>query len=388
MDRKENKGWLFQKASNSFTVSILVLAYAYFLIVLNRWMFTSLGLKSYGRVWQYYVSYVEVGFVRRALLGTILCITRLNVAIRNEYAFAHVFTAILGIACVSLIYCLMKDAGLSRALAIGIAFAPPLLAHFGYFTGSLVFPLFLLLCIAILYARNMVVVLVITTIGILTHEAFLFYVPFLAAMTMAARADETGKEDARIPVAITAFSFLVLLGLRLFSAPPMDASQYASMMAAKIPRAAYQHPYWSGYFELYSTVPQNIGLGNESMKLLFTKNGVLAFIPFAYAILLAGYCIKSISAGVLTKIATGFGIVFPFFACFVAADFLRWVCMSAGCALLAIIVFSKRGRMNVRDRFSSVLLAFCLLSPFGAVEPNWAFPLQQFILEKVYQRIR
>lgn len=381
-------GWLFQKASNSFTVSILVLAYVYFLIVLNRWMFTSLGLKSYGRVWQYYVNYVELGFVRRALLGTILTITRVNVAVRNEYVFAHVFTAILGIACVTLIYCLMKDAGLSRASAIGIVFAPSFLAHFGYFTGSLVLPLFLLLCIAILNARNVIVVLLITGIGILTHEAFLFYVPFIAAMTLAARTGETGIEHAKIPVIIAGFSFLVLLTLRLFSAPALDESQYSSMMAAKIPRAAYQNPYWSGYFELYSTVSQNFSLGKASLKLLFTKNGALAFVPFTYTILLAGYCIKNISSNVLTKITTGFGIVFPFFACFIAADFLRWVCMSADCALLAIIVFSKCGRMNVGDRFSSGLLAFCLLSPFGAVEPNWAFPLQQFILEKLFHAMK
>ena len=40
------------------------------LAMLHRWEVSPLGLKSYGRVWFYYVSYTDFGFTRRCLLGT------------------------------------------------------------------------------------------------------------------------------------------------------------------------------------------------------------------------------------------------------------------------------------------------------------------------------
>ena len=36
--------------------------------VLNRWLVTDIGEKSFGRVWQYYVSWFDFGFHRRGLL--------------------------------------------------------------------------------------------------------------------------------------------------------------------------------------------------------------------------------------------------------------------------------------------------------------------------------
>ena len=52
--------------------------------VLNRWIVTDLGIHSYGRIWQLYVSYSDFGFFRRGLIGTFLSDTGLNQLIENE----------------------------------------------------------------------------------------------------------------------------------------------------------------------------------------------------------------------------------------------------------------------------------------------------------------
>src|SRR5687768_6709432 len=61
------------------------------LLIMNRWLVTDLGIYSFGRVWQYYVSYTDFGFIRRALIGTLLSVTTLNSLFTNEYVFSYVF---------------------------------------------------------------------------------------------------------------------------------------------------------------------------------------------------------------------------------------------------------------------------------------------------------
>lgn len=381
------KNWLFESATNSFLLYALTAAYLYFFIILNRWVFTDLGLQSFGRVWQFYVNYGDLGFVRRALLGTVLTITRLNVLISNEYVLAYSFSAILGIIIAVFAYYLMKGDRLSRAVVLGIGFSPSFLAHFGYSTGSFDLLLFVLLCIAVVKARNLTVVCFVAAIGVLSHELFFFYVPFISVISLLAKNDKPTIKDLKLPVCIIAFSILVLLALKLFTAPAVNESQYVSIMAPKMPKAAYKHPLWSGYFELYSTVSENLSVGKQYLELLLTRKGVLALIPVGYAILLVFLCTKN-AANNLLKAVLAFGIAFPFFVSFIAADFLRWVCMSEDCGLLTIIVFAKRGYLNIGDRFSSALLAFCLLSPFGAAQLDWPFPLHQFVFEKLLHLLK
>ena len=75
-------------------------------VVLNRWALTDIGLLSFSRVWQFYVSYEDFGFVRRALVGTVFSVTGLNSILQNEYHFAllaqHV--AIFALAMILLSY--------------------------------------------------------------------------------------------------------------------------------------------------------------------------------------------------------------------------------------------------------------------------------------------
>ena len=75
-DALKNKNFISRLDGMSIKITILfALSLAGSLIFLNRWVVTDLGLHSFGRVWQYYVSYFDYGFVRRAFFGTILDVT-------------------------------------------------------------------------------------------------------------------------------------------------------------------------------------------------------------------------------------------------------------------------------------------------------------------------
>jgi len=124
-------------------------------LVLNRWLVTDLGLLSYGRVWQFYVSYADFGFIRRALMGTVLTESGINSLVKNEYHFAlairHVAIAILAILIAS--FCIKKKIHDPLFLS-SIAFSPALIIHSGYNTGTLDVFLIILAAANILFVRN------------------------------------------------------------------------------------------------------------------------------------------------------------------------------------------------------------------------------------------
>ena len=122
-----------------FLVFFMFLAAAiYSFLVLNRWIVTDLGLLSYGRVWQLYISWSDFGFFRRGLVGTLFSETRINTIFENEYVFAflvHHF-AILTLSILLAVYCLQR--GITNILfLIGLAFSPALIIQSGYNTGAL-----------------------------------------------------------------------------------------------------------------------------------------------------------------------------------------------------------------------------------------------------------
>ena len=73
-------------------------------LILNRWIVTEIREKSFGRLWQYYVSWGDFGFFRRGFLGTILTETGLNSLFTNEYVFAYIFYAIMLLAAYFIVY--------------------------------------------------------------------------------------------------------------------------------------------------------------------------------------------------------------------------------------------------------------------------------------------
>ena len=110
------------------TAFIFIGAAAYSFLVLNRWIVSDLGLLSYGRVWQLYISWSDFGFFRRGLVGTLLSETRINTLFENEYIFALVMHhfAVLTLVVLVFIYCIRR--GIVNILFLtGLTFSPALI---------------------------------------------------------------------------------------------------------------------------------------------------------------------------------------------------------------------------------------------------------------------
>ena len=136
-------------------IFIFFAAVAYSFLVLNRWIITDLGLLSYGRVWQFYISWSDFGFFRRGLIGTLFSETHINNIFSNEYVFAffvhHV--AVVTMAALLAIYCIQK--GITNILfLVGLAFSPALIIQSGYSTGALDVFVLLVALINSLFVRN------------------------------------------------------------------------------------------------------------------------------------------------------------------------------------------------------------------------------------------
>lgn len=95
--------------------------------ITNRWLVTPLGLESFGRIWYLFVSYQDLGFVKRALEGTILKATGLSLAFENPYRFAFLYHSCKLILLIGLICrLLVKNQIENRALIYAIFFLPHL----------------------------------------------------------------------------------------------------------------------------------------------------------------------------------------------------------------------------------------------------------------------
>lgn len=148
------------------------------LAILNRWIFTPLGLESYGRVWQLFVSYSEFGFVRRGLVGTAVDLSGINRLIPNEYVLALIVHSAFLVIFATLLCLYVVSNGLSGwRLAAAVLFAPTMLVHLGYNTGSLDVFFMVVVLVNMLFARNIFLFSALIVTGILIHEVFLFLLP-------------------------------------------------------------------------------------------------------------------------------------------------------------------------------------------------------------------
>ncbi len=362
------------------TVSIFIAALCFASIVLNRWVVTDLDVLSFGRVWHLYVTYAEFGFIRRGFVGSVLSETGINSIFSNEYVFAYViqFIAILLVVLLTASFCIRKNLT-DPLFVIGIAFSPAFIIHSGYTTGALDVIILLFALLNILYIRNVFVFSAVVVVGIFTHEFFLFTLP---AQFLALHIKYKSDKSALMHAHFIAFASAVAatLCVLMFGEVSLPEAQYRELMRLRIPNAYEQHPLWSGYFEVSSSVERNLKAVHE--LLMATKDGKILFLipSLLYAICLtlrACRYMKGSGETVLLIVA----VAAPLLACILATDFHRWTAMSANLALLLTLSLASR-EGNERSKWNAPLALFCLLAPFGSAELERPFPLHQFVLEQ------
>ena len=370
--------------NRSFLVFFIFLAAAiYSFLVLNRWIVTDLGLLSYGRVWQLYVSWSDFGFFRRGLVGTLFSETRINTMFESEYVFAFVVHhfAILILSILLSFYCLQR--GITNILfLIGLAFSPALIIQSGYTTGALDVFVLLVALINILFVRNVLLFCLLLIVGIFIHELFIFTIP--AQLYVFHFLGSHGKRLSptfinTLPALVSVVAVVVVV---LFGKTGFPEESFNAIMQQKLPTAYGQHSLWSGYVEVGSTVGRNLSSADQVFS-LFNSGSYIFLLPgFFYILILIARGWKLTSSQPETLIFT-IAVLFPLLTAFVATDLHRWVGMSANMALL-LTLRSMQGNGSKVATWNVVLCGFCLLAPFGGAELDRPFPLHQFVIEKFF----
>jgi hypothetical protein len=378
-----------------YKISVII-SYVYFLLILNRWIITPKGLASFGRLWQFYISYSDFGFIRRGLLGTILSKTKINSIMTHEYLFVLLFVAILGGVVAYILYIFLCRSSFNRASALAVALSPALLPHFGYAADNFDTLAFVIASILIMNITNIPVVVIGVFIGILMHEIFMFYVPLLLALLFfESRTGEYGSERSEsgdyrkylTRVVVILVTCAVAYGsLKLFGARGVNQAEFEAVMTRKIPIAAGKNAFWSGYFELFSTLRENIEFSAEPLSRLLSLSAIkYIIVPSIYLLLLLSVITHWLrKRDVLLLLLIVGAALAPLAISVIGADFLRWECMSCNAALLAILFIAWRLQTQIATPTAYVMIAFFLLAPFGSNPLERPLPVHQMIAEKFF----
>lgn len=178
-----------------------------------------------------------------------------------------------------------------------------------------------------------------------------------------------------------AFSLVILK--KVFGAQPPSQAAFEALMAYKLPLAAGNHGLWSGYFEIFSGLSDNLQNPGKVLKDYYSGILYLA-IPLSYlASLCAVVVFKSVLIDKRLACLLVLTIIFPISISLVAGDYFRWICMSANLALLAILTLQANGCMQAKSPQLLFILLFSLLAPFGAAELSHPFPMHQFLFDRI-----
>lgn len=351
-------------------------------IVLNRWLVTDIGLLSYGRVWQLYVSYADFGFVRRALVGTVLTESGINSLFKNEYHFAlTIHHAAIALLTILIAFFCIKKKVYDLLFLSTIAFSPALIIHSGYSTGSLDVFIIILAAANILFVRNTLLFSIILVSGVLVHELFIFTVPaqFLALLT---RRNRTMNLRTLSTLAAPAVAFIVaVFAVTLFGTAELPRETVEQIMRQRIPIAEGQHGLWSGYFEIASTAEQNATGSLQNLVTELQTDFIWLLIPLTYLVLLVAR-LWAYSKTPIETAAIVISVLAPLLAALVATDYYRWVAMSANMGILLALLYAAQTGSSV-SRWNMPLLLFCFLAPFGSAAIDRPFPMHQFIFERL-----
>jgi hypothetical protein len=355
--------------------------YAASLVILNRWPVTARGLRSFGMVWQYYVSWADVGFVRRGLLGTILSATGVNRLAADAYVFAYLFYAAKLALLTALVteFLARRRPFESRAAYLAVLLSPALILQASYGSGSLDLVLLLLAACLVLRPPPEAVAIPLAVAGVLVHELFAFVLPFLAVLRFL---ETGGSRAAALRMAVP--SLLAVALVVGFGALRMAEEPFEAHMAQTLPAAAHQHTLWSGYFELSSGIAANMARGLGVLPLLW-RRPYLPLVPAIYALLLAALVFRHAEGPARRHrawlVAT---LLAPWLVIVLASDLYRWLALSANLSLLAMMRLSATGALHIPPGRFRWLLPFTLLAPFGKAGLERPFPAHQLLIEALF----
>ncbi|GIX29735.1 MAG: hypothetical protein KatS3mg124_0207 [Porticoccaceae bacterium] len=358
---------------------LFLAAFAAASLAMHRYLVTPIGFASLGRIWQFFVSYAEFGFIRRGLVGTLLNLAGIESWFANPYwAVLAVCEIALLLFCLALAwYCKRRDLGDWRFLAT-VAFSPALILQLGY-TGTDNLDLFVLALAAanLLWVRRPATFGLVAALGVLVHELFLFTLP---AQLLALR-EAHGRLAARHWAAALAPPLVALGALLAWGDSQLSREVWETRMAEKLSLATGVHGLWSGYQEIHTGLADNLALtlGNYRDQLRqnpWAAAGVI--LPLFYLGLLLER-LRRLEGTAPARLLAGVCLV-PLLATPLATDLYRWIGLSCNLALLWSLRAAGEGCAT--PRLDRLLLSFSLLGPLGGYNFARPFPALQFLLAK------
>lgn len=355
-------------------------------LILERWMVTDLGVRSFGRVWAFYVNYFDFGFVRRGLVGTVLQATPLPDLFSNAYHFAlavqHVALATL-VALAAAYF--LRSKGEQRPLFKAVVFlSPAFILQAAYTTGSLDIFVLIIAFLNILVVRSRVLFCALLFVGPLVHELFVFTVPAqLTAYYLRHEGELAGdlRRTVRLMLPPLAAITASLLAILLFGATELPREEFEATMARLIPDAVDKVDLWSGYFEVGSSVSENSrSLGFLASNL--ATHALYLVVPLSYAAALLLLVLRN-EPRLFPRLLLIGSAATPFLVYVVATDFYRWVGMSANMSLLLLMLYASRQALRVSRTALAIVLAFSLFAPFGGAVIDNPLPMHKFVVKKL-----
>lgn len=360
---------------------IFLLAFAVSSAVINRWIVTDIGVLSIGRVWQLFIDWQDFGFVRRAFVGTVLQHIGVRSIFSNDYFYAiFVYHAAILFICGLLFFFVIKKRLYDPLFVMTVAFSPAMLFQLGYTTTSLDAFIVAFAALNMLFVRRVVLFCAIIVIGLLIHELFAFTIPAqMVALKMRLTDEGRWHRSTMLLTAVTTIAvslFIVIYG-------KLDVPQdvFESIMAAKMPDAAWQMGLWSGYFEINSSFQENVDVSLRVLRSSLADSAIYLAVPIAYLVLL----IARLKGGASTRreyLAVTGASLFPLCVTLIAYDHYRWIGLSCNLAILFTLIMVARMSEQV-TRLDRMILPFALLGPLGSMPMDRPFPMLQFVLERL-----
>ena len=140
-------------------------------LILDRWIVTDLGLRSFGRIWAFYVNYPDFGFVRRGLVGTVLQATQLSDLFANAYHFAIAVqhAALVALVALTAAYFLRSKYDHGALFKAVVFLSPAFILQVAYTTGSLDIFVLIVAFLNIVMVRNVLWFSALIFVGPLIH---------------------------------------------------------------------------------------------------------------------------------------------------------------------------------------------------------------------------
>lgn len=357
-------------------------------LIANKWILR--GITSFGRVWHFYVNYFDFGFIRRGFVGTILTITGINRLFDNTYinaVFIHTLVVLFLLGIITYFF-LKQNPKLDSLTIASVFLSPAFILQASFVTSALDNFLFLIVLFNSLFVKRIYLFCLLIFLGIISHEIFLFTIP-AQILCFSIRLNGNTKLSIKKVIRSKPFIFsclTTLISLALlyfFGKTSMTEYRFNEIMSQNLKNAAFVHDYWSGYFEINSSLQDNIKIGIHSLYNVFHDLQLYSagILPITYLILvLARILIQPISNNLRFMIILC--CFTPLLISFFANEFYRWIGIGSNMAILITLVYSQFYKVEVPRIMSMLILSFVIFAPFGTTADQ-AVPFQKFIVEKL-----